>query len=80
MSVLVPFPAAGVAAGIGIETVATIATTNLTPVAAGIETTTTRRAREKANEKARKKRERQLDNLAEKEQNFRTSSKPTLPF
>ena len=73
MPVLVPFPTAGV----GIETVATA---TLTPVAAGVETTTARRAREKASEKARKKRERQLDNLAEKEQNFKDVVEANIAF
>ena len=75
MPVLVP--AVAVAAGVGIET---IATTALTPIAAGVETTATRRAREKASEKARKKRERQLDNLAEKEQNFKDVVEANIAF
>ncbi len=75
MPVLVP--AVAVAAGVGIET---IATTALTPIAAGVETTATRRAREKASEKARKKRERQLDNLAEKEQNFKDVVDANIAF
>jgi hypothetical protein len=56
------------AAGIGIETVSIT-----TPIAAGVQTvaTTTARVARQARETARKKRERQLDNLAEKEQNFK---------
>jgi hypothetical protein len=74
-SVLVPFPA--IAASVGIETVAT-----MTPIAPGVETvaTTTTRATAKASEKARKKRERQLDNLADKEHNFKDAVEANIAF
>jgi hypothetical protein len=51
-----------------------------TPVPAGVETTTTRRAIETAREKARKKREHQFDNLAEKEQNLKDIVKANIAF
>jgi hypothetical protein len=69
--VLVPFPSIG-------ATIAIIEST--TPVAAGVERTATRRAIETAREKARKKREHQLDNLAEKEQNFEEVVEANIPF
>ncbi len=74
-SVLVPFPA--IAASVGIETVAT-----MTPIAPGVETvaTTTTRATAKASEKARKKRERQLANLADKEHNFKDAVEANIAF
>jgi hypothetical protein len=87
---LVPFASIG-AVGVGIKTVATT-----TPIAAGVEmvatttsrragvetvaTTASRRASKKGSEKARKKRERQLDNIAEKEHNFKDIVEANIAF
>jgi hypothetical protein len=72
--ILVPFPSS--ASGIGIESVAI-----LTPIAAGVQTVATTTARAaRAREKARKKRERQLDNLAKKEQNFKDVVEANIAF
>jgi hypothetical protein len=73
--VSVPFPS--IAADIGIETVPI-----MTPIAAGVQTvaTTTARVARQASEKARKKRGRQLDHLAEKEQNFKNVVEANIAF
>jgi hypothetical protein len=72
--VWVPSPSIG-AIGLGIETVET-----LTPVATGVETTTTRRA--KANQGKKQRRRGSVNSTTYPRRNIisRTSLKPTLPF